>query len=360
MKILLLLKLASIIYPATILSASMLATAHAEDPDTSRPIDGQAMYPIEFDRIGVIKTWDKYDGILSWGKGQTMAALDDGCDMTVSEWKAKLPWGPKVVAGYDAVDVDDDPSPVPPGYHGTSIAFPSSLNHNGKLGVAFNNSVIQIRAVSIVHLRRDESATIARALQWVIDNQKRYNITAINLSPVDDKQHDGPVPTAIDEKLARLREQGVWVSAPCGNNGHTTGISWPACASACFAIGAVKPDAYEVVHLDRFSNTDLTVPAYATSSANAIIVGSAMILREAIEKSGFRWRREAKTLPQAMMAIFQKTGTEVTDPATGLSFRRPNLLAAVDYVFSASKLRETTAGNETDDENRIGRKKPKR
>lgn len=322
-----------IIYATVIFLATIFTVARAEDPAGNKHADGRAYCPLEFKRAGIIKTWEKYDGVLSWGKGQTMAALDDGCDMTTPEWKARLPWGPKVVAGYDAVDKDDDPSPVPPGYHGTGIAFPSSLNHNGKLGVAYNNSVIQIRAVSIVHLPRDESASIARALQWVIDNRVRYNITAINLSPVDDKQHPGPLPTAIDEKLERLREMGVWVSAPCGNHGYTTGISWPACAAACFAIGGVKPDADEV-HLDRFTNTDLTVPAFATSSANAIIVGSAMILREAIEKSGFDWQREGKNLPEAMMAIFKKTGVEVADPATGLSFRRPNLLAAVDYVFA--------------------------
>ncbi|MBN2294029.1 MAG: hypothetical protein JXM70_16505 [Pirellulales bacterium] len=338
MKRLLVLKLAFIIWPTAIILPTMITIVHADEPVASKRFKAQAYSPLEFERMGIIATWEKYDGVLLWGKGQTLVAMDDGCDMSVPEWKVKLPWGPKVVAGYDSVDNDDDPSPVPPGYHGTGIAFPSSLNYKGKLGVAYNNSVIQIRAVTIVHLRSDEAASLAMGLQWVIDNQKRYNITAINLSPLDDQRHRRPVATVIDEKLTKLREQGVWVSAPCGNHGYTTGISWPACASACFAIGAVKPAA-DIVHLDRFSNTDLTIPATATSSSNAFIVGSAMILREAIEKSCFKWRREGKTLPEAMLAIFKKTGTEVTDPATGLHFRRPNLLAAVDYVFSESKPR---------------------
>ncbi len=333
MRRVLLYKPSGIASAAIVFLSTVSVLSAVEKPAEDEQFSGRAYCPVEFERLGIIATWKKYDGVLTWGKGQTLAVLDDGCDMKAPEWQTVLPWGPKVVAGYDAVDGDDDPTPVPPGYHGTTIAFPSSLNHEGKLGAAYNNSVIQIRAVSVVHLRSDESASIARALQWVIDNRKRYNITAINLSPVDDRQHGGPVATAIDEKLSRLRELGVWVSAPCGNHGYTKGISWPACASACFAIGAVKPDADEV-HLDRFSNTDLTVPASATSSSNAIIVGSAMILREAIEKSGFDWRREGKNLPEAMLAIFKKTGVEVADPAAGLTFRRPNLLAAVDYVFA--------------------------
>jgi len=278
----------------------------------------------------------KYAGVLSWGKGQALAILDDGCDLTVPEWKTTLPWGqPKVVAGYDSIDGDDDPTPVPPGYHGTSVGYPSSLYHTGKLGVAYNNSVIHVRAVTIVHLRKDESESMARGLQWVIDLHEKYHITAVNLSALDDQPHAEPVPSVIDEKLSRLRRLGIWVSAPCGNNNHTTGISWPACQEHCFAIGATRPDA-DVAHLDRFANTDILVPAEATSSSNAYSVACAMILREAIETRGFDWPRLAETLPDAMMAIFKRTGVNVYDPGTNLQFKRLDLLAAVDYVFASA------------------------
>ena len=54
----------------------------------------------------------------------------------------------------------------------------------------------------------------------------------------------------IDAKLKKLRERGVWVSAPTGNHNFTTGISWPACQPNCFAIGAVRRGKDEV-YLDR-------------------------------------------------------------------------------------------------------------
>jgi hypothetical protein len=288
----------------------------------------------EMRHFRVPQTWEKYKDKLTWGRGQTMAILDDGCDLTVPEWRATLPWGaPKVVAGHDSIDHDDDPTPVPPGYHGTTVGYPSSLFYEGTCGVAYNNQTAQIRGVSIVHLKRDESRTMAEGLQWVIDNHQKYNITAVNLSPLDDLAHQKPVPTAIDEKLATLRQLNIWVGAPCGNNGHTNGISWPACQPDCFAIGAAKPGEEEAIN-DRWANTDILVPASATSSSNAYAAGCSMILREAIEKSGYDWHKDGANLPEAMMAIFKRTGVEVNDPPSGRKFKRLDLLNAVDAVFA--------------------------
>ena len=78
------------------------------------------------------------------------------------------------------------------------------------------------------------------------------------------------------------------------------------------------------------------MPAGATSSSNAILCGAAMILREAIEVSGFKWREIDDNLPQAMMRIFQNTGQSLKDDATGLLLKRLDLLAAVDFVFEKS------------------------
>ncbi len=308
------------------------AVAVAAEPKSSSP-PGKPYRPIDFESIRVTDVWKKYGGRLSWGKGQCLAILDDGCKLTVPQWQASMPWGKKVLATYNSIDGNDDPTPVPPGYHGTSVGYPSSLNHNGVLGVAYNNFVAQVRCISIVHLRKDESATLAKALQWVIDNHKRLRITTVNLSPVDDQRHKEPLPTAIDAKLKQLRELGIWVSAPCGNHHYTDGISWPACQPDCFAIGATVPGKH-VIHLDRFSNTDLLVAATATSSSNAYAAGCAMILREAIDKAKYDWKPDGKTLPDAMLAIFQKTGRKIPDAKTGIEFRELDLLAAVDHVFA--------------------------
>ncbi|MCX5658640.1 MAG: hypothetical protein NTW19_02830 [Planctomycetota bacterium] len=296
-------------------------------------LPGKPYNHADFERMGVLELWRRYSDRLTWGKGQTLAILDDGCDLTVPQWRTSLPWGPKVIAGYNVYERNDDPTPVPPGYHGTSQGYPSSLNHEGVLGVAYNDHVAQVRCITIVHLTKDETKTIADGLQWVIDNHKRHNITAVNLSALDDLEHTAPVPTCIDAPLRRLRELDIWVSSPCGNHNYTKGISWPACQEYCYGIGGSKAED-DSVHLDRFANTDILVPATATSSSNAYILGGVLILREAIEKAGYAWKSDGPTLPEAMMAIFLRTGTRLFDPATGLHFQRLDLLKAVEHVFA--------------------------
>ena len=304
------------------------------DPQDSRETTAQGAYnQVSFAQMRVTETWLKYADVLTWGRGQCLAILDDGCDLSVPQWRVQMEWGPKVVATYNSIDSNDDPGPVPPGYHGTSVGYPSSINHEGVRGVAYNDSVAQVRCVSIVHLQgQGEAPTMAAALEWVAENAEEYSITTVNLSPLDDQRHQDPVDTEIDGPLGRLRELGIWVSAPCGNHHFTDGISWPACQPHCVAVGGAVPGHHEV-HLDRFSNTDILVAAAATSSSNAYAAACSMILREALATTGYRWEDRGATPSEAILSIFRDTGVVVQDPQTGLEFRELDLLSAVDHVF---------------------------
>ena len=295
----------------------------------------QPAQPREFAHAGILKVWRAYADRLSFGRGQTLALIDDGCRMTRPEWQAVMPDGrPKVRVTHDAVDGDADPMHEGRGYHGSTIGIPSSVNHQGRRGVAYDNQVAIIRGNERVHCSiKDSRASLARALQWVIDHHAEHQITTVNLAPVDDREHAEPVATEIDAKLAELRRLDIWVSAPAGNHNYTGGISWPACQPACFAIGAVKPGSADAVCLDRHAKVALLVPARATSSSNAIACGAAMILREAISKARYDWKADGPTLPDAIMAIFRKTGAVAEDPAVKREFRRLDLLAAVQHVF---------------------------
>ncbi|MBM4070319.1 MAG: hypothetical protein FJ271_15395 [Planctomycetes bacterium] len=292
--------------------------------------------PTSFKHARVTAAWAAYQGKLTFGKGQTLALLDDGCNLSMPEWSQPAGGVPKVLAAYDSVDGDNDPKHEGRGYHGSTIGIPSSLNYQGKLGVAFNNQLAVVRALECCHCKVADSKTLAAGLQWVIDNHAKYRITTVNLAPVDDLEHAKPVATAIDAKLKRLRELGIWVSAPSGNHNFTRGISWPACQTDCFAIGAVKPGKDEIF-LDRNTKIDLVVPAAATSSSNAIVCGSVMLLREAIVNTGYDWKKDGPNLPEAMMKILKRTGVAVHDPATRLTFRRLDLKAALDEVFRPAK-----------------------
>jgi len=310
--------------------------------------------PQEFAQTRILDVWQKYDGKLTFGKGQTLALVDDGCKLSMPQWQAKIDGVSKVLVTYDVVDGDDNPQHEGKGYHGSTIGIPSSVNHGGKHGVAFNNQLAVIRGLECCHCQTADSFSLAKALQWVLDNHVKYKITTVNLAPVDDKEHAEPVATEIDPVLAKLRAAGVWVSAPTGNHQFTGGISWPASQPNCFAIGAVRIGKDEV-HLDRHAKVDLVVPAAATSSSNAIACGSVMILREAIEKAKYDWKQDGENLPAAMLAILQKTGKEVNDPATKLTFRRLDLFAAVEHVMAGTATKPSCAADDEADEVRFGK-----
>jgi len=297
---------------------------------------GEPVEPVSFKHAGIIDAWQAYAGKLTFGEGQTLALVDDGCKLSMPEWSMSDGERPKVLVSYDSVDGDDDPKHEGKGYHGSTIGIPSSLNFKGKWGVAYNDQVAVVRALECCHCNVRDHQTLAAGLKWVIDHHKQYHITTVNLAPVDDLEHGEPVETEIDARLKVLREQGIWVSAPTGNHAFTNGISWPACQPNCFAIGAVKPGKDEV-YLDRHSKVDLVVPASATSSSNAIACGAAIILREAVEKTGYDWKKKGRNLPEALLAIMRETGQPVEDTESKHAFRRLDLRAALDHIFAKNE-----------------------
>lgn len=298
-----------------------------------RLVANEPVDPAEFRHCRVTDAWHSYASRLTFGEGQTLALVDDGCKLSMPEWTAQMGVRPKVLVSYDSVDRDDNPKHEGRGYHGSTIGIPSSLNYKGKLGVAYNDQVAVIRALECCHCNIKDSRTVAAGLQWILDNHQKYHITTVNLAPVDDQAHAEPVPTEIDAKLTKLRQAGIWVSAPTGNHNFTTGISWPACQPNCFAIGAVRPGK-DVIHLDRHEKVDLLVPATATSSSNAIACGTAILLREAIQKVNYNWKDDGPTLPDAILKIMQATGVAVADDATKRTYRRLDVKAALDHIFA--------------------------
>ncbi len=304
-----------------------LAACATEGTTVGEPTD-----PPSFHHAGVVASWQKYAGKLTFGRGQTIALVDDGCKMSMPEWTAVVAGVPKVRVAYDSVDGDDDPKHEGRGYHGSTIGIPSSLNYNGKWGVAYNNQVAVIRALECCHCNVKDHESLAKGLAWVAANHEKFGITTVNLAPVDDLEHGHPIPTNIDAPLKELRKLGIWVSAPAGNHAFTKGISWPSCQPNCVAVGAVTTGK-DKVYLDRSAKIELVVPAAATSSSNAIVCGAAMLLREAIEVNQYDWTRDGQTLPEAILKVMQQTGVEVRDAGSGLTFRRLDLVKALDHVF---------------------------
>ena len=162
---------------------------------------GEPVQPEPFRHAGITASWKAYANRLSFGRGQTLALVDDGCTLSKPEWSKSDGDRPKVLVTYDSVDGDNDPRHEGKGYHGTTIGIPSSVNYGGKWGVAYNNQLAVIRALECCHCNVSDDKSVSRALQWVIDHHKKYRITTVNLAPVDDKAHQKPVDGQIVGKL---------------------------------------------------------------------------------------------------------------------------------------------------------------
>ena len=147
-------RLLSVVF-ATILIATQAAVA------------GDPADPPAFAHARVTDAWEAYRDRLSFGKGQTLALVDDGCKLSMPEWSSSDGEVPKVLVSYDSVDGDENPQHEGKGYHGSTIGIPSSVNHAGRLGVAFNDQVAVIRALECCHCNIKDSKTLAAGLRWV-------------------------------------------------------------------------------------------------------------------------------------------------------------------------------------------------
>lgn len=81
---------------------------------------------------------------------------------------------------------------------------------------------------------------ICKALRWVLDNHKRYDIRIINMSLGDDVTGSYKE-SEVDGLCEQLIEAGIIIVAAVGNNGHGT-IKPPANAPNVIAVGGVDDE----------------------------------------------------------------------------------------------------------------------
>jgi|GEM_PF-3253358 len=199
-----------------------------------------------FDLIGLTRLRNdaQFTGID--GTGFSVAVIDTGLDTDHPLLEANY------LAGYDFIDNDNNPSDRKE--HGTHITGTIGATDE-TIGVATDVGLISLRA-----LDREGDASldkIAVALEWVLDNQAEYNITAVNLSLgggffTSESQLSQSSLAAefgrIQLNIQNLEAAGVTVIAAAGNNYFSNqdrssqgNIAFPAISST-IAVGAVWRD----------------------------------------------------------------------------------------------------------------------
>ncbi|GMI41048.1 hypothetical protein TeGR_g1937 [Tetraparma gracilis] len=305
----------------------------------------------------------KWDSRLSFGQNQTMVLFDAGWwnaneaaaekptnpplppvvvelnREAISQWKDRKSTGDprtssKLVAAFDPVNFENpDLGDTADFGHGENIfalvagkpVF-SRAGAASTIGLAFNANVALVRGFvgKDCHVEPDAEEYSKNArwtkemLKWTIANRELLGITHVHISTIEGAMGEmGELEEywIFDEELEELKEKGVTVVAPAGNNcAGGTRVNYPGAHPGIISVGVMQPPGAGGKGLKNpcyGDGLDLVIRSSAhTSSSSAYASAYFMMLQEAIEKWGVPWRGlgMGEALQDVVLAILRETG----------------------------------------------------
>jgi hypothetical protein len=189
----------------------------------------------------------------------TIAILDSAIDMSQQKFKdrvvyevcliesfygstPKCPNGLNSMEGPGAATLPIDRLALGGFDHGTLMAD-QAIQTNPNVNIVFIRIIGQ-RANGSREFTNE--ATVYNALQWVVNNQSKFNIQSVAMA--QGSHSVGPVgtdycpktPTTV-EKINSLNSLGVAVFFPAGNNSDYKRVNWPGCIPSAITMGATLP-----------------------------------------------------------------------------------------------------------------------
>lgn len=163
-------------------------------------------------------------------------------------------------------------------------------------------------------------ASIANALNWVIQNKDRLNIQAVAMSQGNSNYNRtgdycptaGPLTSVVNNATA----SNLPVFFPAGNDRNYTRINWPACIPSAIAVGGIDNTGsiglwsnYDPQRLDIYSlgQTKAQVPGGATINAIGTSVSAQIAASNWIELKG---SKSSLTLSE-LESLIKRTATPV-------------------------------------------------
>ena len=119
--------------------------------------------------------------------------------------------------------------------HVTGVACGNGFLSSGKYcGIAPHTNIVSIKILD--RSGQGNSAQAVRALRWIMDNFRKYNIKVVNLSiGTNDRRVNLPLKEAVE----RLWQMGIVVVAAAGNpDSHSGHRPPPAVSSSVITVGA--------------------------------------------------------------------------------------------------------------------------
>src|SRR5262245_4696215 len=290
------------------------------------------------------------------GTGMTVAVIDTGVDYNNSALGGGFGPGFKVVAGYNFAANTPDPMATT-SQHGTVVAGLIGSKEPSQLGVSPGVNLVALRVVG--DNNSADLSNVSRALQWVIDNHAKYNITVVNMSLSDGGNYaqnwfalDGGVGQKISTLVGQLNKLNIPVVAATGNSfkgqqgeGFTSIIDGVISVTATDMTDQLLPDAQRLGSQIGMGNaTEIAAPGkgmlapsgnnqYATVDGTSFatpLVSGAVVLLQQIYQSRFG------TLPTvAQVTQWLEQGSDpIHDSVTGITIGRLDLPRAAGLVPS--------------------------
>lgn len=175
------------------------------------------------------------------GRGVTIAFLDSGFYPHVDLTSPRN----RIIAYHSLVDesggLESLFRPDVASWHGMMTSVVAA--GNGYLSNGFYRGLAPESEVVLVKLARTGRITdddIRRGLEWVLENQKRYQIRIVNISAGGDEEASyltDPLSQAVDD----CTRAGILVVCAVGNSGHLENhpVVPPASAPSCIAVGGL-------------------------------------------------------------------------------------------------------------------------
>ncbi len=315
-----------------------------------------------FELTGLTEALSNYD---FRGEGQTVVIIDSGVAYDHTALGGGLGEGYTVVGGWDFTE-ENDANPYddgPYGSHGTHVAGIIASDDENNPGIAPGVDIVALRVFN--DAGQTQLSWVEDALQWVHDHLNSFEnpITTVNLSlGSSSSTTSAAAAAAFEDELAQLAADGVFITAAAGN-GYATlgkaGLTYPASSSYVTAVGSVDSSG----NLSYFSQRDSsmiaapgrsinsTVPDYVgnrngvaddfaqysgTSMSSPFVAGAAILVREAYAFAG-----HTDVSPQTILQTLYNSADKIYDAATGTTYRRLNVNAAIESVLTSDDIGST-------------------
>ena len=153
-----------------------------------------------------------------------------------------------------------------------TITFPShGQGVAGTMGGKFGAAPV----ARLIAIHKGPEGTVVGGLRWVMENYKKYNITAVSLSISDQEGRDFvvcgvAVPYGFKEIVTELSNEDVAMLFAAGNGGTINSVTAPGCLPGVISVASVTAhDPTEIVTYSNISpDIDLLAPAdfYSTGT----------------------------------------------------------------------------------------------